>query len=377
MTSKVTYVFAGGGTGGHLFPGIAVAHQLLADTPEARIVFVGSSREIESMIVREYHFEHQVLPVEPSTTLRRNAFRFLWQNARACRQASRLLRELQPTAIIGLGGFASAPLVWAARRLKLPIVLMEQNVIPGRTTRWLSRFADRICVSFEQTRARLNKGCNVIMTGNPIRENIATLQDRTEQTPTEPGDSTLRLLVLGGSQGAESLNNAVVSAMRQLASDRKAWTIVHQSGSRQAAQISDAYLALGITAVVEPFFREMANMYSQADMVVSRAGATTLAELACAGLPMILLPYPQSADDHQHANAQVFVDQGAAILIEHASRAEDTATSLAQAMTTLATDSERRRQMAFAARGLARPEAARSIANVIIQSVVGKNPHQR
>ncbi len=369
MTSAATYIFAGGGTGGHLFPGIAVAHQLLADDPGSRIVFVGSTRAIESMIVSEHHFEHQVLPVEPSTTLKRNPFRFLWQNGRACRQASRLLLELQPTAVIGLGGFASAPLVWAASRLKIPVVLLEQNVIPGRTTRWLCRFANRVCISFEQSRLRLRATSDVVMTGNAVREQIAVLYDRAAPLSADLTSRTIRLLILGGSQGAESLNDAVVSAIRQLKGDRILWKIAHQSGPRQAAQIAEAYRELGISAVVEPFFRDMPGEYANADWIISRAGATTLAELACAGLPMILLPYPQSADDHQRANAQVFVDQGAAMMVEHVEPKEDTAANLARAMAALAADPDRRRKMGWAARALARPKAARNIADAILQTV--------
>ena len=369
MTSHATYLFAGGGTGGHLFPGIAVAHRLLARDPQAKIVFVGSTRAIEAQIVSESQFQHQMLPVESLTTLKRNPLRFVWQNGRACLQAVRLLKERQPTAVIGLGGFASAPLVWAASRRKIPVILLEQNIIPGRTTRWLSRYANCLCVSFEQTRARFPSACQVVVTGNAVRDEIAALPAGSERVQADQSPVTLRLLILGGSQGAESLNVAVASAMKQLKTGDVRWSIAHQSGPRQTTQLIDAYRDLGITATVEPFFHDMPSQYANADLIVSRAGATTLAELACVGLPMILLPYPRSADDHQRANAQFFVDRGAAIMVEHASPGENTAVSLARALATLALDPERRRSMGVAARGLAQPDAAQKIADAIVQTI--------
>ena len=186
MGAPPTFVFAGGGTGGHLFPGIAVAEELRRRNPSTRIVFVGSTRAIELSIVAEHRLEHRMLTVEPLPQLRRNPLRFAFRNWQAWRGAIRLLKELRPTAVIGLGGFASAPLVWAASRHRIPVVLLEQNVIPGRTTRWLSRFADQVCVSFAETRPRLARARSVIVTGNPVRAEIAALHDRQPAERTHP-----------------------------------------------------------------------------------------------------------------------------------------------------------------------------------------------
>ena len=367
MVGSTTFLFAGGGTGGHLFPGIAVADELRRRDGSVRIVFVGSSRSIESNIVAEHRLEHRMLPVEPLPTLRRNPIRFAYRNLKALQQAKRLIRELRPTAVIGLGGYASAPVVWAARRHRIPVILIEQNVIPGRTTRWLSSYADDICISFEETKSRLPKGRRIHVTGNPVRSEIRALFDlrATEKGGETIASSPPELLILGGSQGADSLNVAVLEAMRLLSSEMKPWRICHQTGPRDSDMVRKTYCELGLTACVEPFFHEMSSLYGRASLVISRSGATTLAELACAGTAMILVPYPHAADDHQRANALAFVNRGAAHLVEHAEKKEKTAEDLVQAMKPLLNNTEQRLQMGQNAQSLARPDAAHAIANVI------------
>ena len=206
-----------------MFPGIAIAAELRRRDPLAKMVFVGSTRSIEATIVAEQGLEHRMLSVEPLPMLKRNPFRFLYRNWQACRAATRLLQELSPAAVIGLGGYASAPLVWAASRRRIPVVLIEQNVIPGRTTRWLSRYAQQVCVSFPETISQLPRARHATVTGNPVRAEIAALLDRSsvvsvvttaKKIPTENSSTAPReLLILGGSQGADSLNAAVFAAL--------------------------------------------------------------------------------------------------------------------------------------------------------------------
>ena len=370
MDASATFLFAGGGTGGHLFPGIAVAEKLRSRDSTTRIIFVGSTRAIESSIIAEHDIEHRMLPVEPLTTLKPNPVRFAVQNWRAWRQAGALLSELRPDAVIGLGGFASAPIVLAARRQRIPIILLEQNVIPGRTTRWLCHYATKVCVSFEETCVKLPRARSVVVTGNPVRAEIAILHDRgtLESSPPHSSMTKPELLILGGSQGADSLNDAVLLAIRKIRNSVAGWNVVHQAGPRQVEHVRQAYEQLGLTAKVEPFFHDLPNRYSNANLVISRAGATTLAELACAGVAMILLPYPYAADDHQRANAQAFVDHSAAVIVNHASVAESTADELSLAMRQLVGDGERRLIMGLAAGRLARPRATGEIADVIIEA---------
>ena len=367
MGSPSTFVFAGGGTGGHLFPGIAVAEELRRRDSSTRIVFVGSTRAIESTILAEHDLEHRMLVVEPLPILRRNPLRFAFRNWQAWRVATKILQELRPTVVIGLGGYASAPLVWAASRSHVPVVLIEQNVIPGRTTRWLSRFANHICVSFAETRSQLTRAQSIIVTGNPVREVIAALHDPKPTSSTSSFDSTSKpeLLILGGSQGADSLNDALLVAIKKSRDVFSGWKLIHQAGPRQTDDIRQTYEGLGLTAVVESFFHDLPQRYASASLVISRAGATTLAELACVGVAMILLPYPHAADDHQRANAQVFVDHNAAIMVEHSSASEKTAEELSLVLRQLADDTEQRRAMGLAAKQLAHPNAAQRIAIVI------------
>jgi len=362
MSTPRTYLFAGGGTGGHLFPGIAVAQQLQQTDPGARVLFVGSSKELEQSILARHQIDHRPLPVESLLTLKRRPFHFAIQNWRAWVAARRLIREVRPAAVIGLGGYASAPIVWAASRAKIPVVLLEQNVIPGRTTRWLSRSAALVCVSFPEAVRQLPKAGAVEVTGNPLRREIIDLLAAHSSMRHE---KPRQLLVLGGSQGADSLNDAVTVAVRQLGNDLKSWRVVHQTGPRQADAICETYQGISIDATVAPFFDDMAERYRSASLVISRAGATTLAELTCCGLPMILLPFRHAADDHQRANARSLAEAGAAVVVEHRDTAEQTANELTGQLRLLLTDDARRSNMSAAALRLGRPDAAAIVASRI------------
>ena len=365
MTTARTYIFAGGGTGGHLFPGIAVAQELQHREPEARMLFVGSDKDLEQSILARYRLEHQSLPVESLRTLTRRPLHFLRRNWQAWRSARQLIRNEQPSVVIGLGGYASAPIVWTAARARIPVVLLEQNVIPGRTTRWLSRSAALVCISFPEATSRLPSTVRVEVTGNPLRREIAALKaNHSDEMALQR-----ELLVLGGSQGADSLNDAVAAAVQLLRDELSTWRIFHQAGPRQVEKIRGVYEGLSLATTVQPFFEDMAERYRAASMVVSRAGATTLAELTCAGLPMVLLPYPQAADNHQSANAKSLRDHGAAVIVEHRQNVADTSADLAKQLRPLLADSVPREIMRSAALHLARPDAASAVASHV-QSLV-------
>ncbi|HEY0985284.1 undecaprenyldiphospho-muramoylpentapeptide beta-N-acetylglucosaminyltransferase [Schlesneria sp.] len=372
MEAAPTILFAGGGTGGHLFPGIAVAEQLRQRSPSRRLIFIGSNRPIEVSIAADHHLEHRMLPVESLAVLKRNPVRFLWRNWQAWRSAQALLKELRPAAVIGLGGYASAPLVYAASRQRIPVVLLEQNAIPGRTTRGLSRYANQVCLSFAEAQSYLPRARRVTVTGNPVRAEIARLHHPAEDhadTVVSPVDTGRHLLILGGSQGADSLNAAVLKAVAALREPLANWQIDHQTGPRDVEVARQTYAQLGLKAEVSSFFREMPALYERASLVISRAGATTLAELACAGKPVVLLPYPHAADAHQHANAKVFVDREAALLVEHAHSSDETALQLSRNLEKLIRDPYLRHRMGNAALSLAHPDAAAAIADVIAAEV--------
>lgn len=368
MTASPTYVFAGGGTGGHLFPGLAVAEELLSRDGTAEIQFIGCGRGLERAIISAYGYGYWPLSVEPSTGLRRRPLRFVRRNWRAYRAARRWLAARRPEAVIGLGGFASVPVVWAATRSGLRTILLEQNVVPGRATRWLSRRASAVCLAFSETASRLPKA-QCIVTGNPVRSSIARLatDDPGPRVASRgTGNRAPTLLILGGSQGARAVNEAVLSAAEPLSRPLAGWNLLHQTGRDQEALVRNRYRALGLQATVSAFFDEPASLYAQADLAISRAGGTTLAELACAGCPAVMIPYPHAVDDHQLGNARIFEAPGACRIVRQSPDAAVTAERLREELSLLLEDPRQLAKMSQAMRALARPVAAEAVADELM-----------
>lgn len=360
MSTTRTYLFAGGGTGGHLTPGLAVAAELQRVDGTCRVLFAGSEREIERTMIASAGYEHVALPVESLQTLRRNLFRFAWRNWRAWRQARALMDQARPDAVIGLGGFASAPLVVAARRRRIPTIVLEQNSIPGKVNRWLGRGVDKVCLSLEESTAWFGCDCNTVITGNPVRQAIASLAE----IPTPP-TMQKTLLVLGGSQGAVGLNEAVRGMVQSHVEQWRGRRIIHQTGPSQCDTLREFYAKHQIDHQVAPFFENVGELYREARLVVSRAGATTLAELACAGRPAILVPFPAAADNHQFHNARHYVDMGGAAIVTQQSDPEMTARDLSTVVESLWDDAGRLTALAEGMRAAARPEASRAVVRVL------------
>ena len=316
-------VLAGGGTGGHLFPGIAVAESLVANSQAPlRVVFFCSDRPVDARVLKSSGCEFRSLPIGTRLSWRKRPLRSLFALIRAYRAARRWLAVEQPSVVVGLGGFASVPTVFAAARCKLPIVLLEQNAIAGKATRLLARFADIICISIpdaiEGSLSHLRD--RIVVTGNPIRKQIPIVKsnpkDRAKpdsQTPDlDHRESTSRwtLLVLGGSQGAHWINEAMCEFASKHNSELGGWQVVHQTGATDQPRVSRAYQNSGITNQTADFFEDIDTHYASADLVVTRGGGTTLAELASVGLPMLIVPYPFAAENHQHANAPLLCRGG-------------------------------------------------------------------
>lgn len=355
-----TYLFAGGGSGGHLMPGLAVVEELVRREPAARIVFAGSEREIERRILASHDLEHRPLSVETSAMLQRNPLRFAWRYWCARREAGRILLEVNPQVVIGLGGFASVPVVVAANRRGIPVVLLEQNTVPGRATRWLAKRAAAICTSFDETATMLPSTTRIERTGNPVRRAIAELHDNAavRSTPT--------LLVLGGSQGATAVNEAAVESAKRLGTKLDEWRIVHQTGPRDEDRVRAAYEELGLNFVVDSFFEDLVPHYRSASLAIARAGATSLAELACAGIPSVTIPYPGAIHDHQARNAEHYVNAGAAWLVPQSADINATASGIIEVMEPLLGQpvellAPRRECM----KQLATPDAAGRVADVV------------
>jgi UDP-N-acetylglucosamine--N-acetylmuramyl-(pentapeptide) pyrophosphoryl-undecaprenol N-acetylglucosamine transferase len=351
-------MIAGGGTGGHLFPGIAVAETLRCRDPEGAILFVGSARGLEARVVPETGFALETLPIAPLRGQKVAArVRALAALGAATWRSRRLLARFAPDAVIGLGGYASAPAVVAARLAGTPIVLLEQNARPGITTRALARLADRVCVSFPESATRFS-AARAVVTGNPVRW----------RAPAEPaaasGRAGFTILVFGGSAGARRLNTAAPALLAGLAAMGDV-RLIHQTGVADEAAVRAAYAG---TAPVEvhAFIADMGRAYAAADLVICRAGATTVAELAGLGKPAILVPYPFAADDHQRANAEALVRVGAARMVLDA---EATGERLAAEARELRTTPGALDTMARSIRAFARPDAADRIVDTVVELV--------
>lgn len=362
QVSNNLVLFAGGGTGGHLFPGLAVAHALQRREPDLRVGFVGSDKTLERRLVQQQGFHQFSLPAEPLSRLRRNPFSFLWRNWRAFRKAIDLVRQERPRAIIGLGGYASAPLVLAAKWLGIPVVLLEQNSVPGKSTRWLARWSACVCLSYPESVRYFGSRISTRLTGNPVREEIAILSQHPRTEPDQP-----TLLILVGSQGATPLNEAVVEMFNRGSDVLNGWRVVHQTGENHFDSLQDRYSHLvgGPEKRAFPFIRDMAAQYRATTLVVSRAGATSLAEIACAGIPAILIPYPQSADNHQLHNARAFASQGAAVILSQGTTSTDLANRLLVELNRLVQNRSARLEMSRMMHRLALPTATESIVSVI------------
>jgi UDP-N-acetylglucosamine--N-acetylmuramyl-(pentapeptide) pyrophosphoryl-undecaprenol N-acetylglucosamine transferase len=353
---ELKVIVAGGGTGGHLFPALAVVDALARRCP-ASVVFVGSERGIESRVVPKMgHVLHR-LPVEG---LRGRGLRGLASGAMripaAVAAAWRVLSDFAPDLAIGVGGYASVPAVIAAKLRRVPTVLLEQNAIPGMTNRLLGRIADRICASFPESLAYFPAG-RAVETGNPVR--VAPLAPARE-------DGDFAILVFGGSAGAHRLNEVGVEAAALLAADGQQVRIVHQTGTAEADDVRARYAERGLEADVRAFIDDMPAAYAAADLVVCRAGASTIAELTAFGKPSILVPYPYAADDHQRKNAESLSLRGAAVMILDR---EVTPERLAAEIRRLRDDPGRFAAMAEASRALGRPDAAERVADVCLSLV--------
>ncbi len=352
-------MFAGGGTGGHLFPGISLAQEFNRRFPDLDIVFAGTRKGLETRVIPPLGYRLVFVKIGGLVgkgLLHR--LKVIGSLPKALVQALVLLVRYQPDLVVGLGGYASAPLLVAARMAAIPLVIQEQNAFPGLVNRCLAPFAAAIFIAFDKARKKLCNR-NIINTGNPVRADFVRSAESYAVNP-----DNFVILTLGGSLGAHSLNETVPSAIARLKESGIPVRAVHQTGSKELERVRDAYQTGGIQAEVADFFSDMEKKYAEADLVICRAGALTLAELALVGRPAVLIPYPHAAHDHQQFNAQVFVEKGAALMVmDQALNKEGLATML----TDLYQDPDRRRQMAMAASSLGRSRATVQIVDACLQ----------
>jgi UDP-N-acetylglucosamine--N-acetylmuramyl-(pentapeptide) pyrophosphoryl-undecaprenol N-acetylglucosamine transferase len=356
-------LFAGGGTAGHLMPAINIALELKRLDNRLRALFVGRVNGMESAIVKKFGFEIREIEV---TGFKRNPLgllRFILKWRKGLRQAKEILKDFDPAVVIGTGGYVSAPVVRAAYRAGKPVFLQEQNSLPGLATRTLSQMAERIFISYESAAKYIDKG-RCILAGNPLRPDLleAERESSYKEFGLDPEKKTL--LVIGGSSGARNINFSILDIIRleKMPSD---WQLLWQTGQKDFVEISQGVTPDNIRGKIMPFIFSMPEAYAVADLIICRAGAMTLSEIAAWGLPSILIPYPYATGDHQTTNALQFKRAGAAELIPES----EIGVRLESSMLDLMAKAEKRQAMATAARKLARLDAASIIANSVLEKV--------
>lgn len=354
----IRLLLTGGGTGGHLFPAVATAENLNGRSTGSEVLFIGTKRRLDRDYLQRFGFSVKTIH---SYGLKGKKVPALLKALAVlpvslCEACYHILR-FRPHVVCGVGGYVTGPVIAAAWLLRKPTLIHEQNSVPGLANRKLGRLADRICISLPQSAPFFPAG-KTVLTGNPVRDKILEASLR-EQKETDP----LTLLVLGGSQGAQAINRLMVEVLCNHQDAFPPVRVIHQTGKQDEVAVKKAYAESGVDAEVSAFFTDMASIYQQADVVVSRAGATTLAEIAVMGKPAVLIPYPHAADDHQRSNGAWYVDSGAAVVLDQDGL---TPVQLAEVLGGIANSPERRSQMSRAMKELAMPDAAARIVDICL-----------
>ncbi len=351
MGGGMRVIIAGGGTGGHLFPGVAIAEELMAREKTNTILFVGTAMGLESRVLPKRNIPLRTISVrgiKGKSLLRKvGAFTGI---PRAVTEALSIIRKFNPDLVIGLGGYVSGPMLVAAFLTGVRRVIQEQNVVPGATNRISAWMAQRVFVSFDESCSYFAPE-KVVVTGNPIRREF----NKPRETRTKKG---FCLLVFGGSRGAHRINQAMIDALDFLIELRSDLSVVHQAGTDDAQMVADAYKRKGYTSRVETFIEDMVSQYRGSNLVVCRAGATTIAELTASGKASILVPYPFAANNHQEINARTLVKAGAAKMILDRDLSGE---RLAEAISSLFNNPREITAMEKASASLGKPEAAKLV----------------
>jgi UDP-N-acetylglucosamine--N-acetylmuramyl-(pentapeptide) pyrophosphoryl-undecaprenol N-acetylglucosamine transferase len=359
-------IIAAGGTGGHLFPGIAVAQEFMSRNRQNQILFVITGRPFEIKVLAKVGFQHQCISSEALKG------RGLWNQIKASikilkgiYESVRILKDFKPRIAVGVGSYTSGPLIIAAWLMGIKIVLQEQNILPGITNRLLAPFADRIYISFENTKigaswrpaGRMQK--KIRFTGNPIRQEFYRSTDAKNKNNIIDSEEfkAFTVLIIGGSQGAHSINMAVMEAAHHI-KKKELFAFIHQTGPKDESEAQKTYTHQGIDATVKSFFVDMASLYRKADLVICRAGATTMAEVTAMGKGIIFIPYPFAADNHQVLNARALANVGGAEMIL---QKDLNGKILAERIEYYASNANALGLMASKAKNFGRPDAATAI----------------
>ena len=380
MSPNPTILLAGGGTGGHLYPGIAVAQALTRANPNARCVFLCTTRDIDRVILQPTGFEFIPQPIVPPKHSIGGLLRF-WKAWRETRDlVFQTLADRTPEAVLGLGGYAAGVAVKHAGLRHIPAAILNPDVIPGKANQYLMRYVRAVCCQFDATREHVapQHHHKLKTTGCPIRSDIAAVASATT-TAREPAakrlgiDAALHtLIVTGASQGAQTVNEAVIATLATV--KLQGWQVIHLSGRDHADAVRAGYRDINVPARVIDFTPEMADVWAVCDLAVSRSGASSCAELTACGIPSVLMPYPFHKDMHQRANARVLADAGAAVLLDDEKDKRKNADKLRPVLESLLYDAGKRQAMAAAAKALGRPDAATAVADVLLAMMSIKSP---
>lgn len=347
-------LIAAGGTGGHIYPGIAVAKEIMLRDATNEVLFVGTAHGLETRIVPENGFQ---LSLIHSAGLKNvgliGKIKGLGVLPRSFVEARKIIRQFRPHVVVGAGGYVSGPVLLMAAIMGVPTLVMDSNALPGFTNRQLARFVDRAALTFEAALPFFGK--KGVVTGNPVRPEFFDINQR------EPGEK-IELLIFGGSQGARAINEAIVAALPVMSEEKDLLTVTHQTGEAMFDEVRSGYEVAGWEADVRPYISHMAEAFDRADLVISRAGATTCAELVAAGKPAVLIPLPTAADDHQRKNAEALVAEGAAKMIL---QSELSGERVARELREIVNDRSSIRSMAEKAKKLGRPDAAKAVFELI------------
>jgi UDP-N-acetylglucosamine--N-acetylmuramyl-(pentapeptide) pyrophosphoryl-undecaprenol N-acetylglucosamine transferase len=359
---KIRLIVTGGGTGGHLFPGISLAQAMLKAYPGCEVLFIGTDRKVDKKALAHIGFATTSIKSQGIKGKKVTAvLRALFQQPIALWEAANIIRKFKPDLVFGVGGYVTGPVILAARLLGITTCIHEQNSIPGLANKLLGYIANRIFVSLPGSEKYFPTG-KTVLSGNPVRDNIISAYQETKQ---KTDDEAATLLILGGSQGARRLNSLMLEAaevcLTKLSSPP---FIIHQTGGHDEDHVRRKYEELGLKARVQAFYSNMEEIYPRADLIVSRAGATTLAEITVFHKPVILVPYPFAADNHQEINGQYLVKAGAGLMF---SQKDLTGEKLGLEIKRLLADKKLLAEMAENSGKTAKPEATETIVNECMQ----------
>jgi UDP-N-acetylglucosamine--N-acetylmuramyl-(pentapeptide) pyrophosphoryl-undecaprenol N-acetylglucosamine transferase len=359
-----SYFFAGGGTGGHIYPGLAVAEQIADKQPKANISFFCSQRQIDSRILSDSGFELITLPAAALSLRPDKLLKFLIGLFKSYNIAKTILKPVAGNSVVtGVGGFVSVPVVLAAKSLKIPIALINVDIVPGKANKLTGRFADQIFVQFQETRKYLKKGrASIEVVGCPLRKSFLNPQGNKAIEDIKLDLKKKTLLIMGGSSGGVNINKAVCELLGDLKEFKKTWQIVHITGTAGYKETKAGYSGRRTKHILLEYYDDMGALMSVSELVVGRAGAVSIAEYAFSWLAAICVPYPYHRDKHQHLNALRLVKAGAAVIVDDEKNSEKTAVSLSKCLVKLMKNDQLREKMSKSSQAAGDAEAAAKIA---------------